>query len=82
MFYRFDNLCEKAQELEVEDDDEVNTNLEKFIPFSKDDVETLSHVKVGLNSGALGMNPNLEKKGKEGAGGLRCTIPVDSLCMC
>ena len=56
MFYiRFDNLCAKAQELEVEDDDEVNTNLEKFIPFSKDDVETLSHVKVGLNSSALGM---------------------------
>ena len=55
MFYRFDNLCEKAQGLEVEDDDEVNTNLEKFIPFSKDDVETLSHVKVGLNSSALGM---------------------------
>jgi hypothetical protein len=46
IFSRFDNLCEKAQELEVEDDDEIDTHLQKFVPFSKDDVETLSHIKV------------------------------------
>ena len=44
--FRFDNLCEKAQELTVEDDNEVDIQLRKFIPFSKDDVETLSHIKV------------------------------------
>ena len=46
IYYRFDNLCKKAEELEVEDDAEVNMHLQKFVPFSKDDVETLSHIKV------------------------------------
>ena len=35
-------------DLDVDDDDEVSTLLEKFAPFSKDDVETLAHVKVRI----------------------------------
>jgi hypothetical protein len=44
--FRFVRLCEKAEELTIEDDNEVDIHLQKFVPFSKDDVETLSHIKV------------------------------------
>ena len=45
---RFELLCDQAMDLDVDDDDEVSTLLEKFAPFSKDDVETLAHVKVRI----------------------------------
>ena len=48
--FRFEALCEQAEDIDVEDDEEVNDMLQKFEPFSKDDLETLTHVKVMFSS--------------------------------